>query len=274
MNITKTIIITGASSGIGRETVKYFSNKGWNIAATMRNPSSETELTKLANVTLYALDVTSNESINNAIEQIWKKFKKINVVVNNAGYGLIGTFEGATDEQIQNQFNTNVFGLMRVTRAALPHLRLQGYGCIINISSIAGIIPLPLYSLYNASKFAIEGFTESLHYELKQFNIKVKLIEPGPIDTNFNSKSKIEINSDSLPEYQEYEEYINNYYNKNFKNADLPLVVSKKIYKAATTNSNKIRYTAGLKAKLFITLAKLFPNFLLRNIVDFVTLRK
>ena len=272
--MNKTIIITGASSGIGRETVKYFSQKGWNVAATMRNPSTETELTKLPNVTLYTLDVTSNESINIAIEQIWTKYKKVDVVVNNAGYGLIGTFEGATDEQIQNQFNTNVFGLMRVTRAALPHLRLQGFGRIINISSIAGIISLPLYSLYNASKFAIEGFTESLHYELKQFNIKVKLIEPGPIDTNFNSKSKIEICTESLPEYQEYEDCVNYFYNKNFENADHPIVVSKRIYKAATTNSNKIRYSAGLQAQLFTTLAKIIPNTFLRTIVNFVTLHK
>lgn len=272
--MNKTIIITGASSGIGRETVKYFSKKGWNVAATMRNPSAETELIKLPNVTLYKLDVTSNESINNAIEQIWTKYKHIDVVVNNAGYGLIGTFEGATDEQIYNQFNTNVFGLMRVTRATLPHLRLQGFGRIINISSIAGVISLPLYSLYNASKFAIEGFSESLHYELKQFNIKVKLIEPGPIDTNFNSKSKIEICTDSLPEYQEYEDGINNFYNKNFENADHPIVVSKKIYKAATTNRNKIRFPAGFQAQLFTTLAKIIPSSFFRTIVNIVTLHK
>lgn len=271
MNKIKTILITGASSGIGRETVKFFSQKGWNVAATMRNPTVESELIKLPNVNLFPLDVTSNESINNAIEQIWAEYKKIDVVVNNAGYGLIGTFEGATDKQIYDQFNTNVFGLMRVTRAALPHLRLQGYGRIINISSIAGVLALPLYSLYNSSKFAIEGFTESLHYELKQFNIKVKLIEPGPIGTNFNTNSKIKTNTEALPEYQEYEECVNRFYNSNFENAEKPIVVSKKIFKAATSNCNKIRYTAGIQAKLFITLAKIIPNRLMRTITNFVT---
>lgn len=271
MNKIKTILITGASSGIGRETVKFFSQKGWNVAATMRNPTVESELIKLPNVNLFPLDVTSNESINNAIEQIWAEYKKIDVVVNNAGYGLIGTFEGATDKQIYDQFNTNVFGLMRVTRAALPHLRLQGYGRIINISSIAGVLALPLYSLYNSSKFAIEGFTESLHYELKQFNIKVKLIEPGPVGTNFNTNSKIETNTEALPEYQEYEECVNRFYNSNFENAEKPIVVSKKIFKAATSNCNKIRYTAGIQAKLFITLAKIIPNRLMRTITNFVT---
>lgn len=262
----KTILITGASSGIGRETVAYFSSKGWNVAATMRNPQNETELTKLLNVKLYKLDVTSLESTNEAIAAIWSNFKTIDVVVNNAGYGLIGAFEGATDEQILNQFNTNVFGLMRVTRAALPHLRRQKEGRIINVSSIAGRMAFPIYSLYHASKFAVEGFTESLSFELKPFNIKVKLIEPGPIKTNFNGSSKVDTSTNSLPEYKAYEKKANDFYNQNFNRGEEPIVVAKTIYKAATTRCNRLRYPAGYQAKAFTILTKIIPRVWFRYI--------
>lgn len=263
----KTILITGASSGIGRETVKYFSTKGWNVAATMRNPQHEIQLNKLPNVTLFALDVTSKTSVEEAINAIWKQFKKVDVVVNNAGFGLVGIFEGASDEQIFDQFNTNVFGLMRVIRAALPHMRLQGDGRIVNVASIAGRMAFPIYSLYNASKFAVEGFTESLSFELKQFNIKVKLIEPGPIKTDFNGRSKIDTVTE-LPEYQEYEDEINNFYNKNFENGQPPIVVAKAIYKASTSRCNKMRYPVGYQAKIFTLLTKIVPRSWFRYITS------
>ena len=269
--IMKTILITGASSGIGRETVKYFSSRGWNVVATMRKPDEEKELNKLPNVTLLALDVTSQDSVEEAINATWKQFKKVDVVVNNAGYGLVGIFEGATDEAIYNQFNTNVFGLMRVTRASLPHLRLQGDGVIINISSIAGRMAFPIYSLYNSTKFAVEGFTEALGFELKQFNIRVKLIEPGPIKTNFNGRSKHETATSGLPEYKEYEEMVNSFYNNNFERGDEAIVVAKSIYKAATSRCHRLRYPTGMQAKAFTLLTKIIPRIWFRAVVSRVT---
>ena len=177
----KTVMITGTSSGIGKATVLEFAKMGWNVIATQRNPEKEFDFSKLPNVKLYALDVTNLDSIKQAISQAQNDFGKIDVVVNNAGYGVDGAFEAMSDDIIEKQFNTNVFGLMRVTREVIKHMRPNGGGTIIQISSMGGKITFPLYSIYHATKFAVEGFTESLQYELRQFNIKMKLIEPGPI---------------------------------------------------------------------------------------------
>lgn len=267
----KTIIITGASSGIGRETVAYFSERGWNVAATMRHPEQEVALTRLPNVKLFKLDVTSTDSVNEAVKAITSKYQTIDVLVNNAGFGLIGTFEGATEEQIHKQFETNVFGLMRLTKAILPIFRAQKSGRIINVSSIAGRMAFPIYSLYNSSKFAVEGFSEALSFELKPFNIKVKLIEPGPIKTNFNTSSKIDTATASLPDYKQYEEKANKFYDANFERAEEPIVVAKSIYKAATTRCNKLRYPAGLQAKAFTLLSKFIPRSCFRAITGKLT---
>lgn len=269
--MTKTIIITGASSGIGRETVAYFSTRGWNVAATMRHPEQEVALTRLPNVKLFKLDVTSTESVSEAVKAISTHFQNIDVLVNNAGFGLVGAFEGATEEQIHKQFETNVFGLMRLTKAVLPTFRAQKSGRIINVSSIAGRMAFPIYSLYNSSKFAVEGFSEALSYELKPFNIKVKLIEPGPIKTNFNSSSKIDTATASLPEYKLYEDKANNFYNTNFERAEEPIVVAKAIYKAATTRCNKLRYPVGIQAKAFTLLTKFIPRSCFRVITGKLT---
>ncbi|MEN9444063.1 MAG: hypothetical protein RIS47_953, partial [Bacteroidota bacterium] len=162
IQMRKTILITGASSGIGRACAIYFQQQGWQVAATMRQPEKETELTRLANVKLYQLDVQDTMSINTAIAQAIKDFGIINVVLNNAGYGARGAFEASTREQFVRQFDVNVFGIMSVTQALLPHFRENKTGIIINISSILGRTSFPFYSLYHASKWAVEGFTEGL----------------------------------------------------------------------------------------------------------------
>lgn len=185
--MAKTVFITGSSSGIGRATAEIFSSRGWNVAATMRNPEKEEALGELPNVKLFPLDVLDNESVKNTIKEIVQVFGKIDVLVNNAGYAAIGPFEAAEEDQILRQFGTNVFGMMRVTKGILPHFRNHGGGMIINISSVAGRTSFPLFSLYNSTKWAVEGFTEALRYELRQFNIRVKLIEPGAIKTDFYS---------------------------------------------------------------------------------------
>ncbi len=145
----KTIVITGASSGIGKATARYFAEQGWQVAATMRKPENETELNQIENVSVYQLDVTDNDSIANAAQQIISDFGSVDVVLNNAGYGLIGPFEAASNEQIRQQFDTNVFGLMEVTRAFLPHFRANQAGLFLNVSSIGGRITYPLNSLYH-----------------------------------------------------------------------------------------------------------------------------
>ena len=150
----KTVLITGCSSGIGKATVDLFINQGWNVAATMRDPSQSPWQTG-DKLICPALDVTDNDSIAQAVQETLTKFGSIDVLVNNAGYALMGAFETLSQEQIQRQFDTNVTGLMEVCRAVLPHFRLRKQGVIVNISSMVGRIPLPLYSVYNASKFAV-----------------------------------------------------------------------------------------------------------------------
>jgi NAD(P)-dependent dehydrogenase (short-subunit alcohol dehydrogenase family) len=184
--MNKTVLITGCSSGFGKASAKLFADKGWNVIATMRRPEAEEELTKLADVLLTRLDVQERDSIGAAIEAGMARFGTIDALMNNAGFGLFGLFEATPREKIEEQFDVNVFGAMDVTRALLPHFRANNNGLILNISSGAGMFTLPMLSLYCASKFALEGFSEALSYELSSQHITVKVIEPGGVvSTNF-----------------------------------------------------------------------------------------
>lgn len=258
--MTKTILITGTSSGIGKATVLEFANMGWNVIATQRQPHVETDFEKFPNVKLYTMDVTSLESVEQTMNLASKDFGKIDVVVNNAGYGVDGAFEAMSDEIIEKQFNTNVFGLMRVTRAAIKHMRPTGGGMIIQISSMGGKITFPLYSIYHATKFAVEGFTESLHYELAQFNIKLKLIEPGPIVTDFYGRSRQFIKPTETNQYDGFIQKFNDAAEKVMKDAEGPEVVAKMIFKAATDNSDQMRYAVGKPGPMLLLLRKLLSD--------------
>ncbi|WP_291403303.1 SDR family oxidoreductase [Daejeonella sp.] len=256
----KTILITGTSSGIGKSTVFEFAKMGWNVIATQRNPEKESDFNSLANVKLYALDVTNLDSITQTLSKVHQDYGKIDVIVNNAGYGVDGVFEVMSDEVIEKQFNTNVFGLMRVTREAIKLMRPAGGGTIIQISSMGGKITFPLYSIYHATKFAVEGFTESLHYELAQFNIKMKLIEPGPIVTDFYGRSRQFIKPADMNIYDNFIEKFNDAAAKVMKDAEGPDVVAKMIYKAASDNTNQMRYAVGKPGPLLLKLRKLLSD--------------
>lgn len=185
----KTVLITGCSSGFGKLAAKTFQQKGWNVIATMRSPQKETELTQLDNIWVTRLDVANKESIDDAVNGGIEKYGSIDILVNNAGYGGHAMLEQFTEEQIYNMFETNVFGLIRCCRAVLPHMRQRKSGRIINVTSMAGYLGLPLSSTYTASKFAVEGFTQALAHEYKPFNIQVKAIAPGAFGTNFNTNT-------------------------------------------------------------------------------------
>jgi NAD(P)-dependent dehydrogenase (short-subunit alcohol dehydrogenase family) len=186
----KTVLITGTSTGFGKASTRHFAAAGWNVVATQRSPQAETELVSLPSVLVTRLDVQDRGSIEQAIEAGIARFGKIDVLINNAGFGLFGVFESTPRAKLQEQFDVNVFGVMDVTRALLPHFRQQGAGVIINVSSGAGVFTLPLLSGYCASKFALEGFSEALSYELASQNIVVKIVEPGGvISTNFGQRS-------------------------------------------------------------------------------------
>ena len=179
------IVITGASSGIGKATARLFVDKGWNVVATMRNPAAEKDLKESARLKLVALDVQDPAGPKAAVAEAIKAFGRIDVWLNNAGYGAFGPVEAGTPEQIRRQFDVNVFGLIACVQAVAPHFRANKAGVLINVSSIGGIMTVPAFSVYNATKFAVEGLSEGLWYELGSFGIRVKVIEPGAIKTEF-----------------------------------------------------------------------------------------
>ncbi len=255
----KTVVITGASSGIGKSIALLFAAKGWNVAATMRNPSENNDFAKVPSIKKYALDVTSEQSIKTAFNEIIIDFSTIDVVVNNAGYGATGIFEKATSEQIRRQFDTNVFGLMNVTRTALPYFRNAKNGTFINISSMAGIVAFPFYSVYHGTKWAIEGFSESLSFELRHLNIRVKCVEPGAIKTDFYNRSMDLFKNHTITDYDRYEAVVFKNTQQVGKDAPGPEVVARTVYKAATDHSNKLRYPVGGVAPVLLVLRRLLP---------------
>ena len=251
--MNKTILITGASSGIGKETAKLFQSKGWNVIATMRNPEIETELKQLENVLVAKLDVLDLDSIKTAFEEGVQKFGNVDVLLNNAGYGAYGPLEAFSREKIVRQFNTNVIGLLDVTKTVLPHFRQNKKGIIINISSIGGKMTFPLGSLYHGTKFAVEGIPESLNYEVNQFGGQVKIVEPGLIATDFGGRSFDFSNDENMAEYQNIVNALMTALPTMAENASPASVVANVIFDAATDGKNQVRYTAGEDAKFLIS---------------------
>jgi len=248
----KTVLITGASSGFGKLTAKKFQSEGWNVVATMRSPQKEIELNNLDNVLVTELDVTKTDTIANAIKETTDRFGTIDVLVNNAGNGIAGPMEGVSDEKIRQQFDVNLFGIINTMKGVLPLMREKKSGTIVNVASIGGRVAFPYFSIYMASKHAVEGLTDSMQYELDPFGIKLKLVEPGLFKTDFGGKS---VQSDtSSPNLKDYNEANQKFYNKYFvieggalDDGD-PNQVSDAIYDAATDNSERLRYLVGESA--------------------------
>lgn len=245
--MAQTVLITGTSSGFGEAAARHFVDRGWNVIATMRDPTKDAALSGLANVEVLALDVEDRATIENAVEKGIARFARIDAVVNNAGYGLFGVFEGAPREAIRKQFEVNVFGAMDVVRTILPHFRANKSGTIINVSSGAGAIGFPMASIYSSSKFALEGWSEGLRYELGALGIKVKIIEPGGAGaTNFMARvggeaSRFQLIKDYLP----WLEQIGKLYAGMTHNSDKDAVdkVVAAIFAAATDGTDQLRYT-------------------------------
>ena len=241
----QSIVITGASSGIGKATAIFFAEQGWKVAATMRTPEKETDLTEIENVTLYQLDVIDDASIAAASESILADFGTVDVLLNNAGYGLMGPFESASKEKVRLQFDTNVFGLMEVTRAFLPHLRANEAGVILNVSSIGGRVTFPLLSLYHSSKWAVEGFSESLAYELAPFGIQVKIIEPGGVSTEFSGRSMDFTMDEDMTAYNDLIGKLQKNRASMGLGGSTPQQIAAQIYQAATDGTPQLRYLMG-----------------------------
>ena len=269
--MNRTVMITGASSGIGLETALIFFEKGWNVIATMRNPEGRKTNLHEKKMDLQYLDVMDKDSIKKVIQYALNKYGRIDVLVNNAGYAVRGPFELSEPEQVRKQFDTNVLGLMDICRIIIPIFRRQREGTIINVASIGGRATIPFYSIYNSSKFAVEGFSEALHYELRPFHIKVRIIEPGFIRTDFHDRSMVETQDEIKNDYSEM-------YEKSLKKAEAmsqgashPIIIAKLIYKAARSRSDKLRYHAGRNAGLVLFLRKILPDRLFFTLIRLFT---
>jgi NAD(P)-dependent dehydrogenase (short-subunit alcohol dehydrogenase family) len=248
----KVAIVTGSSSGIGLETSVSLAQNGFLTYATMRNLDKSSIIKTAADneslpIKVVQLNVADNRMINNAIQAIVSEAGRIDILVNNAGYGLVGAFEDLSiDDEIKNQYETNVFGLMRVTQAVLPIMRRQKSGIIVNVSSGAGLFGYPGGSAYVSTKFAVEGLSESMAYELEPFGIKVVLIEPGFIKTNFaNAMVLAKKAQDPSSPYSEMMQRIQANSKEMAKNASSVDVVSKAILEAVTSKSPNLRYLVG-----------------------------
>ncbi|KAJ6573869.1 short-chain alcohol dehydrogenase [Mycena vulgaris] len=258
MAAAKTIFITGASTGIGLASAKLFHSIGWNVVATMRKPTPEHELVKLndARMLVERLDLQDFDSIKPAIDAGIAKFSTINVLLNNAGYGQNGLFEAVSREKVQQQFDVNLFGLMDVTRAILPHFRANGGGGVINVSSGAGLWALPMTAMYSASKFALEGFTEALSYELASQNIFVKSVIPhgGVTSTDFVARFGADTASDpTLTSYNEFMQHIGASFRKMVAGAAVSSGdVAETIRQAATDGTDQLRYFIGNDSRGFV----------------------
>ena len=245
--MTQTVFITGCSSGVGKSAARHFAAQGWNVVATMRRPDPELANEYPGHILVQPLDVADPSSIEAALGAAAERFGGIDVVVNNAGITILSIFEATPDAAARQVFETNVFGVMNVIRAALPKLRARGGGTIINITSGVGIAAMPLLSLYVASKQAVEGLSESLAYELESQNIRVKLVESGAIrTTNFTASGMALSQQAPVPDgYRDYFDHaLKAMIDYPFASTEEQAVVEI-VYRAATDSSPRLRYIIG-----------------------------
>ena len=250
--MSRTVLITGTSSGIGRATARHFQAQGWNVIATMRNPAAETELNTLPNVLVTRLDVQDQTSIETAVAAGIARFGGIDVLVNNAGYGAYGPLEATPLARIRNQFEVNVIGLLATTQAVLPHFRARHAGVIVNVSSMGGKITFPLGSLYHGSKFAVEGLSEALQYELAAIGVRIRIIEPGAVKTDFAGRSFDFNNDPTMTAYQPVVQAVFAALGPMAETAPPPEDVAATILRAATDEGSQLRYEVGQDAAHFL----------------------
>jgi NAD(P)-dependent dehydrogenase (short-subunit alcohol dehydrogenase family) len=237
----KTILITGASTGLGKATAKLFQAKGWNVIATMRSPEKDSELNQLSNMILLPLDITNKDQLQQTVDAALT-LGDIDVVFNNAGYGLIGPIESHTEDQIRAQFDTNFFGTVSVIRAFIPYFRERNKGLFINTTSLCGLVSNPQSAIYNASKWALQGLAESLSYDLAQFNIGIKNVAPGGIKTDFTKAMEISEDKAYEATMVKMMEGFQDGTLMEFTEAEK---IAEVVYTAATDQKDQLTYPAG-----------------------------
>jgi NAD(P)-dependent dehydrogenase (short-subunit alcohol dehydrogenase family) len=271
----KVAIVTGSSSGIGFETSLLLARNGFFTYATMRNLDKSDKIIELKQkerlpLEVLKLDLTDDKSVNEAIEKVANEQETIDVLVNNAGYGLVGPLEELSIQEFKEQFGINVFGVIRVTKSVLPIMRKQRHGSIVNVSSIAGRIGFPLTPAYVSSKFALEGLSESIAYELEQFGINVIVVEPGVIKTSFDSNLRIGKNvNDRNSPYADITEKRIAGFKSRFENGLPTTEVAKAILNAITSNNiqSELRYLVGNDAFKLMEIRKNKPDREFRRLV-------
>ena len=275
MKAQSVALVTGISSGIGFETALLLARNGFNTYASMRNLGKSKDITQIASkeklpLQVIQLDVNDDRSAKDAVDKIIEENQRIDVLVNNAGYGLLGSLEDLSIEEIKAQFETNFFGVVRVTQQVIPVMRKQNAGTIINVSSVGGRIGIPGLSAYHSTKFALEGLSESISYELEPFGIRVVIIEPGVIRTNIlNSSSSAKKALDPKSPYFSLSQKLND----NFKSmmvselSSPPEEVAKVILQAVTSENPQLRYSVGDDAANLIHASKNMPDKEFRKMI-------
>lgn len=236
----KVTLVTGASSGIGREIAQLLAQRGARVFGTARNPKTALPV---PGVEFVRMDVTDDASVNEAIQEITLKAGPVEVLVNNAGYGLTGALEETTLKEAREQFETNFFGVLRVTNAVLPEMRRAGYGRIVNISSVVGFLPAPFMGLYTASKHAVEGYTETLDHEIRQFGVRAVLVQPAYTKSNINQNEKSA--EARLAAYAVHRQRMHGIVANGVKHGDEPQLVAEAVWQAVTAKAPRLRYPVG-----------------------------
>jgi len=233
----KIALVTGVSSGIGREIAQLLAERGARVFGTVRNPRSAGSI---RGVELVSMDVTEDASVNAAVQSIEQKAGPIGLLVNNAGYSFMGALEETSVAEARQQFETNLFGMLRVTNAILPGMRQQGFGRIVNISSVLGFLPAPYWGIYAASKHAVEGYTETLDHEVRRFGVRALLVQPAYTRTKLNGNTKTA--KISLDAYADERKRLTEGAQQNIERGDDPRMVAEAVWNALTAKSPRLRY--------------------------------
>src|SRR5438445_9894034 len=233
-------LVTGVSSGIGREIAQLLAERGARVFGSVRNPKAASPI---RGVELVSMDVTDDASVNAAIQSIEQKAGPVQLLVNNAGYSLMGALEETSVDEARQQFETNLFGVLRVTNAILPKMRQQGFGRIVNISSVLGFLPAPYLGIYAASKHAVEGYTETLDHEIRRFGVRALLVESAYTQTNIRGNSKFA--KVALEVYADERKRLTDTVQQNIEHGDNPRIVAEAVYQALTAKSPRLRYPVG-----------------------------
>ena len=256
MSRKNTALVTGVSSGIGRATAELLSQRGFRVFGTMRRPGESDE--GLGSVEIIPLDVRNEDSVRSCVRSVLERAGGIDALVNNAGYTLIGSSEETSMEEAKDLFETNFFGVLRMSQAVLPHMREQGFGRIANVGSVIGFLPAPYQAIYSASKHALEGYSESLDHEVRQFGIRVSVIEPGFTRTNISQNSQV---VERLVEvYGSDSDRVRHAVAESIARGADPVVVASVVLEALTSRSPRFRYPAGREAKFLSLLRKFAPS--------------